>query len=176
MAIEPITFSCPACGIKLTVPGNLAGVSGPCPTCRTEIQAPHPPPASPPADLQSIEIAEPPASPPPPSPATVDPMPTPTSQPSSEMPERADVAEPVVPPIPEPIHHTEAAESTQLPPPPGKSRLVRILIPLLFLIASVAIGFGVATLIRNRSKEMPGKPPGTRIIIPSESGSPKAPE
>lgn len=42
MANDPITFLCPACSIKLTIPGNLAGVTGPCPTCNTLIQAPYP--------------------------------------------------------------------------------------------------------------------------------------
>lgn len=44
MANETITFLCPACGIKLTVPSQLAGVTGPCPSCRSLIQAPCSPP------------------------------------------------------------------------------------------------------------------------------------
>jgi hypothetical protein len=42
MANESIIFLCPACGTKLTVPSQMAGVVGPCPTCRVEIQAPYP--------------------------------------------------------------------------------------------------------------------------------------
>lgn len=44
MANETLSFSCPACGSQLTVPASLAGVIGPCPTCRTQIQAPIPAP------------------------------------------------------------------------------------------------------------------------------------
>ncbi len=41
MSAETITFNCPACNIKLTVPVSFAGVTGPCPTCRSIIQAPY---------------------------------------------------------------------------------------------------------------------------------------
>ncbi len=40
MATETLTFMCQVCGSKLTVPVALAGVTGPCPTCQTMIQAP----------------------------------------------------------------------------------------------------------------------------------------
>jgi hypothetical protein len=49
MSNDTITFSCPACHIRLTVPGTLAGVVGPCPNCRNSIQAPHPSPPTAPA-------------------------------------------------------------------------------------------------------------------------------
>ena len=45
MATDTITFTCPACSIKLTVPTSFAGVTGPCPTCRAMIQAPYLAPA-----------------------------------------------------------------------------------------------------------------------------------
>lgn len=35
-----ITFHCPSCGIKLQVPEQMAGVSGPCPHCSANIIAP----------------------------------------------------------------------------------------------------------------------------------------
>ena len=41
MAQDTLTFCCPACGIKLSVPASLAGVVGPCPSCGSRIQAPH---------------------------------------------------------------------------------------------------------------------------------------
>ena len=40
MASEPITFMCAVCDSKLTVPGNLAGETGPCPTCQSMTQVP----------------------------------------------------------------------------------------------------------------------------------------
>lgn len=44
---EPITFFCPVCSTHLSVPANLAGVNGPCPSCRATIQAPYPQPPAP---------------------------------------------------------------------------------------------------------------------------------
>jgi hypothetical protein len=40
MAAETLTFSCPRCQIRLNVPASMAGVSGPCPSCREQITAP----------------------------------------------------------------------------------------------------------------------------------------
>lgn len=102
------------------------------------------------------------------------PQPPPLEPEPSQLPDRANHSDPVET-IPEPNYSGEAASSTQPRQPPRKSRLVRLVIPLLFLIASVAVGFGVATLIRNRSKEIPGNPRGTRMIVPLEPGTPKAP-
>lgn len=183
MAIETITFSCPACGIKLTVPSSLAGVSGPCPTCRAQIQAPHPPLASAPANFQLVAIPVPPATLPPP-PAATDPIAAPIPEPphSEPQPEScktaglADHVDPIATPIPEQNRRSQAASSTLPPQLQRKSRLIRLLIPLLFLIASVAVGFGVATLIRNRSKESPKKPPRTRTIVLPEPGTSSVPD
>lgn len=54
MATDTITFTCPACGIKLTVPTSFAGVTGPCPTCRVVIQAPYPAPVEVPVEAKSL--------------------------------------------------------------------------------------------------------------------------
>lgn len=40
MLPDKLTFNCPACGVRLTVPSSLAGVEGPCPTCTAPIRAP----------------------------------------------------------------------------------------------------------------------------------------
>lgn len=37
---DPITFLCDGCHATLTVPAELAGISGPCPYCRKEITSP----------------------------------------------------------------------------------------------------------------------------------------
>lgn len=67
MANETISFFCPACGIKLTVPSSLAGVVGPCPSCRTQIQAPIPAPPLPVASfVPPVQVPIPVATPPPP--------------------------------------------------------------------------------------------------------------
>jgi hypothetical protein len=54
MATDTITFTCPACSIKLTVPTSFAGVTGPCPTCRAMIQAPYPAPVQVPVQATSL--------------------------------------------------------------------------------------------------------------------------
>ncbi|MES2658444.1 MAG: hypothetical protein V4689_07485 [Verrucomicrobiota bacterium] len=61
MANDSITFFCPACSIKLTVPGSLAGVVGPCPSCRNQIQAPYPAPA--PTYQPPVQAYQPPPAP-----------------------------------------------------------------------------------------------------------------
>ena len=53
MISELMSFSCASCGITLTVPRSMAGVSGPCPSCARVITAPaasFAPPALPPQD------------------------------------------------------------------------------------------------------------------------------
>ena len=40
MISELMSFSCASCGITLTVPRSMAGVSGPCPSCARVITAP----------------------------------------------------------------------------------------------------------------------------------------
>lgn len=42
MATDTLTFHCPHCNIRLTVPVKFAGVKGPCPSCRMGITAPVP--------------------------------------------------------------------------------------------------------------------------------------
>lgn len=44
MAVETLTFSCPHCQKRLTVPAEMAGISGPCPSCRGAVTAPVPEP------------------------------------------------------------------------------------------------------------------------------------
>ncbi len=40
MVPETLTFYCPDCNVRLTVPAAFAGVTGPCPSCRSSITAP----------------------------------------------------------------------------------------------------------------------------------------
>lgn len=71
MASETFTFSCPHCQTRLTVPLSLAGISGPCPSCRVSITAPKPGPGpqpkpkagSAPEPLREEKLAELPALP-----------------------------------------------------------------------------------------------------------------
>jgi len=56
MNSELMTFSCSACGITLTVPRSMAGISGPCPSCAGVITAP---------TVDAASAFAPPAMPPP---------------------------------------------------------------------------------------------------------------
>ena len=162
MANETITFACPACGIRLTVPGNLAGVIGPCPTCRTQIQAPFP--AAPPAAagppvvqaarmpvLATPEYQAPPVLQPEPalsvSHAAVRPEPR-------QLPQRASNGEPVSKPMPVPMG---GGRSGSAAPPPGRhprarSRFGRFVMLAGFLLGATALIFGVASVLRNQTK------------------------
>lgn len=81
MANDTISFFCPACGIKLTVPSSMAGVVGPCPSCRTQIQAPIPAPPLPVASfVPPVQVPVPVVPPPPPPPQAVAPAVLPIPQ------------------------------------------------------------------------------------------------
>ena len=56
--------------------------------------------------------------------------------------------------MPAPNYSSEAFNDVHPPPPDAyhRNRSFRFLIPLLFVMASVGIGFGVATLLKNQSK------------------------
>ena len=94
MASETFTFSCPHCQRRLTLPVSLAGISGPCPSCRTPITAPRPEP-----DTVPVPV----------------PAPLPVSAP---VPEPGDRPVPVSTPEAAPATGTRKAE-----PAPAESRL-----------------------------------------------------
>ena len=94
MANDSITFFCPACSIKLTVPDSLAGVIGPCPSCRNQIQAPYPPPV---AQQTEAPAYQPPVAP---------------SYPPLATPSPAPAAAPSYPPTAAPIYPTPVAAAS----------------------------------------------------------------
>ncbi len=63
--------------------------------------------------------------------------------------------------MPAPSYSSEAFNGVHPPPPDAyhRNRLIRFLVPLLFVMASVGIGFGVATLLKNQSKAGSRKEP-----------------
>lgn len=183
MANDSITFYCPACGIKLTVPFNLAGVIGPCPTCRTQIQAPQP--------ISQPVVYLPPAPPPPRAPNYADPgtieppvqIPQPPtqsvtqSQPATLKPEPRQLPnrphlEPVARQMPEPTHSDDPRklQPAPLPKHPHQSGLLsRCLMLIVLLLASGALVFGVLTVLKSQAdKEYPmnpaSKPGGFRRV------------
>ncbi|WP_367874618.1 hypothetical protein [Luteolibacter sp. Populi] len=92
MATETLSFLCPHCDIRLTVPIALAGVKGPCPNCRLGITAPVP--ATGPSPFgqapESPPELEPPAPLPPLPPAAEVPIPPPVAP---SLPDAEPVAE-----------------------------------------------------------------------------------
>jgi hypothetical protein len=128
MANDPITFFCSACGIKLTVPRELAGVTGPCPSCGSRIQAP-----------VQVLAPQPPAA----EPAALKPEPR-------QLPIRSAPPEVVARPMPEPI---PPLERRRVSAGPQRQRpllriFVRLLMLLVFLIASGALVYGVLTVLK----------------------------
>jgi hypothetical protein len=185
MANESITFLCPACGIKLTILGNLAGITGPCPSCGTLIQAPYPaqyqiPPSAAHAPITTpipVSTVRDYPSPPPvqtSSPAALRPEPR-------QLPTRSGHGEPVAKQMAERNHPSDSA-SSPLPHPkhtPGRNRFARLLLPLLFLTTIGAVVFGVLTFLNNQTKNAQSnvlKSESFVPILPESSRPPKTPQ
>jgi hypothetical protein len=184
MPNETITFLCPACGIKLTIPGHLAGITGPCPSCGTLIQAPYPAP-------HQVTPAYPPITAPIPLSAAPDYQPPPPAQPSSpaalrpeprQLPSRSGHGEPIAKQMPE---RSRSAQASNDPLPLARhphlrTRLTRLLLPLLFLTAAGAMVYGVRTILNNQPKDAYSKdavPPGSVMpILPESPRPPKTPQ
>ncbi len=172
MANESITFCCSACGIKLTVPGSLAGVFGPCPSCGSRIQAPSlvqvlpglaRPGDSPPVPPAVGHLPE--ATPLPPAaiaagnpgsaltpvpqaiPATPVQLPT---EPRQTTPP-TETLEPLAKPEQESLE-TSGADALGTTRKSGK-RLPRMMVPLLFILPLIALVFGVLTLLKDQGSD-----------------------
>lgn len=152
MANDPITFFCAACGIKLTVPRELAGIVGPCPSCGSQIQAPHPSPV-PAAAPQAAE------------PAVLKPEPR-------QLPTRTAPPEVVARPMPEPLPPLERRRVALGPKRqhPYLRNLTRLLMLVMFLVASGALVYGVLTVLKRQpASEHPApaaKPPAEEKTAP----------
>jgi hypothetical protein len=128
MATETLSFHCPHCNIRLTVPAKFAGVKGPCPSCRVSITAPvpdsGPSPSAPPADPAASAVSAATASGLAPEPAAPPVPPDPASS-AGEVPRAAD--DPPVPVavevIPEPPADVPAPpEGPKIKPEPRHVR------------------------------------------------------
>lgn len=161
---QPIIFHCPNCQTQLSVPANLAGVTGPCPTCQAQISAPRPIAPQPIAHPQAVSPYAPPAAPPaytppqaPPaaahSPIYGSPKESIRPEPRQSAQRPAPSARPAEPAIPTP---TPAAVAKRTPTSPGnvitarrkpaKSNIfLRALIPVLILSV---LGCGIFFLSR----------------------------
>lgn len=158
---DSMIFACPACGIKLTVPVSLVGVSGPCPSCRARIQAPSS------SALSASGMAEPPLDPPqaaiheesasiapnapiqPPSPSpepAVELQPDSLQEANQSLPAQSAVQQ--MPELPQ-AGELWNIEPDPLPrPPPERNPAVRFLITLLFLLASGALVYFILTILK----------------------------
>jgi len=128
MANGTITFFCPACGIKLTVPENLAGVEGPCPSCGSRIQAPQ---AAMPESVREPAVLKP------------EPRQLPNRPPASEVPARQ---------MPEPVPRGQhrRVDGNPIRNHPYFRNLVRMMIFAAFLLASGALVYGVLTILKRQ--------------------------
>jgi hypothetical protein len=185
MAEGTITFFCPACGVKLTVPASLGGVAGPCPRCQATIQAPQPgvpgiapPPQGPSGPVHSppLPVASAPAAAAPPPVAGAPPQPGSIIRPEPrQLPQRAVPAEVVARPMPESSHRESARSGTSSShkrPRHESQRLVRMAVPALFVMASLALVYGVVTILKMPPED--GKPPRKEGSKPEESVAPAA--
>ncbi len=142
MATDPITFFCSACGIKLTVPRELAGIEGPCPACGSQIQAPFPSPS------QVVE------------PTVVKPEPR-------QLPTRAAPPEVMARPMPEPLPQFERRRVAVGPKrqSPYLRNVARLMMLVMFIVASVALVYGVVTVLK---RQPPPKPPAPSAASPAK--------
>jgi hypothetical protein len=184
MENSPISFPCPACGTKLTVPAHLAGVTGPCPSCSNQIQAPDSP-----QKLKSIPLAALPTLPSQaqtltglhPSSSTEDPLPPIRVSESGLAPTRAVVEPELGQLLDHPSHVERATEPTPKPARPSankpensptvpnpsqkKSRFTRLLFFLLFIAAAVTIGSGVVSFLRDQREKGQARHPISKISV-----------
>jgi hypothetical protein len=160
MANELIHFFCPACGIRLSIPKHLAGVRGPCPSCSHPIQAPiH--------DFAPSPVASPP-----------DAAPRQTVKPEPRsLPNRpAGVDIPAARVIPQ----SEAGTWVPIHRPRSHNRTVelvrRILMALIFLMATGALVYGVLTFLKREpanpaaSSQLKGNTPQAKDTPAAETG------
>lgn len=147
MTNETITFYCPACGIKLTVPASLAGVVGPCPSCGMQIHAPDtstPEPAAVPEPVKETTHLKP------------EPRQLPQRTSGIEVPARQ---------MPEPMSTREFKRRVTpypLTQDPYVRNLIRLLVLGVFLLASGAFMYGVLKFL----KRQPPMDPAHRIVEP----------
>ena len=147
MATETITFFCPACGIKLTVPANLAGVEGPCPSCGSHIQAPRPAAPEAAAPEAAVLDSATPESGKEPAPVKPAPRQLPQRAPAGEVPSRQ---------MPERSRREPSRRVSQpIAHQPYFPKLLRLLIFGLLLLASGAFVYGVLTFLKRQPPAEP---------------------
>ena len=169
MAADTITFACPACNTRLTLPIRLVGVTGPCPNCRSLIQAPRPvaPQAQPGLSTPPLPASTPQRT-------THEPK-QPFRPEPRQLPQRPDhLDQPIGKPMPEP--HV-------VPPGRGKShrgqyrhrRKFGLLIPVFFVTAAVGVILALWISITKTAEPEPAPVPPIGKTAPPESTPPPSP-
>ncbi len=162
-----ITFDCPACDIRLTVPGSLAGVSGPCPSCGNQIQAPSDSVGNPALAETSASVSPTTAV----AAATVSEAVQTTADGMPDIPNPADPTtrrletrqrpkhesnlERFSKTVSEGVGHDSRPSSVVRTKPTVSAGIVRILLPLVFILLIVAAVFAILTILSNRSGNAP---------------------
>ncbi|BCU79112.1 hypothetical protein [Luteolibacter sp. LG18] len=182
MSPETLTFACPVCNSRLTVPIALAGVIGPCPTCQTRIQAP-----ALPAGYGIPPVTAPAPAPQPPA-QTAPPAPAPTPVPV-EIPVTLPVLQPVAAVEPKPVYKPEPRQLPNRPegmepigkrmsdsmkaaqPDAGEPRrgsgVIRLMVPVLFLMLAAGLVFGILTFLNHQNVQ----PEVKSLVQPGALGS-----
>ncbi|NJM37528.1 MAG: hypothetical protein HC845_06500 [Akkermansiaceae bacterium] len=150
MPDNKITFRCPVCGINLNVPASLAGVTGPCPSCKATIQAP----LLAPSPAEKI-------------------IPKKVSELKQEAKPESPKGHSVILPAHREIVDQAAAATPSLPEEPLPkavqwSPLFLILSVAAFILAAVIL----ALIISNKLPTQDTPPPKTTITTPSTSAKP----
>ena len=158
-----ISFPCPVCATSLTVPASLAGVTGPCPACRSQIQAVDAAAVLP--EISPVIPSTPALQELPPEVVTLA-----DALPAGHVPA---ISEPAVSPV---------IVSAALVPELGlggarqwKSRLRHLWFILLFIMAIVTISAGAIAFLKDRSERQRPQSPLPKISVRTISSPDRIP-
>jgi hypothetical protein len=158
-----ISFPCPVCATSLTVPASLAGVTGPCPACRSQIQA-----------VDSAAVL--------PEISPVIPSTTALQELSPKVVTLADALPASHVPAISELEVSPVFVSAALVPELGlggagqrKSRLRHLWFILLFIMAIGTISVGVISFLKDRSERQRAKSPLPKISVRTISSPDRIP-
>lgn len=139
---DMITFHCPSCSMKLQVPAQMAGVTGPCPECAANITAPLAA-ASPAAPSPAPSPAPPQPATPARTPAALAPNPPTGNRPTTR-------SSPAPSPAPQHTKPTALARTQARPqarPAKPRARWIRAIFPIAFLAVAAVLVLAVLQTI-----------------------------
>lgn len=180
---DQISFLCPSCSTLLSVPQNLAGVTGPCPSCRILIEAPFPAPemfhdAAPQPQQYVQPTPQHEAYAPAPQPDYYHREPQPVPQQSAilrpeprQLPNRSDPVEAPTRIRSEPSGEFQPrlGQPSPLPQRHHRSLIMRFLVPLAFLCIALGVIYGVKTILQMEPGKSSANGTGTKDGDPSSA-------